>query len=353
MTTIKASAQAYENWLREQIGRDFVEADLCEKHRKMRESPFAFLRATYWRWCEVILDVCPDLSDAPPVLAIGDTHLENFGTWRDHDGRLIWGVNDFDDAADMPYPLDLVRLAASAILARNDDGPTPREICAAILKGYVEGLESPSPFVLERDHRWLREAVLLPEKERRAFWRKFKALEPAPAPKSYRAALEAAMPASEPPPKIAPRTAGTGSLGRPRFVGRGKWNGGPVLREAKGLVPSAWSLHHDARLAPVRVREIATGPFRAPDPHFSLSGNILVRRMSPNSRKIDVEGSASKLLSSRMLRAMGQDIGHCHAASKDAIALVSSDLSRRRAKWLSGAAKAAARAITREYDAFK
>ena len=52
------------------------------------------------------------------VLAVGDIHLENFGTWRDADGRLVWGVNDFDEAAEMPYVLDLIRLATSALVAR-------------------------------------------------------------------------------------------------------------------------------------------------------------------------------------------------------------------------------------------
>ena len=55
--------------------------------------------------------------DAPRVLSVGDLHLENFGTWRDADGRLAWGVNDFDEAAVMPYVLDLVRLATSIQLA--------------------------------------------------------------------------------------------------------------------------------------------------------------------------------------------------------------------------------------------
>jgi len=32
------------------------------------------------------------------VLAVGDLHVENFGTWRDAEGRLIWGVNDFDES---------------------------------------------------------------------------------------------------------------------------------------------------------------------------------------------------------------------------------------------------------------
>jgi uncharacterized protein (DUF2252 family) len=48
------------------------------------------------------------------VLGVGDLHVENFGTWRDVEGRLVWGINDFDDANVIPYTGDLVRFAASA-----------------------------------------------------------------------------------------------------------------------------------------------------------------------------------------------------------------------------------------------
>ena len=64
----------------------------------------------------------PRIGDAPSVLAVGDIHIENFGTWRDEEGRLVWGVNDFDEAAEMPYVLDLVRLATSAALALRNGG---------------------------------------------------------------------------------------------------------------------------------------------------------------------------------------------------------------------------------------
>src|SRR5260370_32652719 len=47
------------------------------------------------------------------VLAVGDLHVENFGTWRDAEGRLTWGVNDFDEAYPLPYTIDLARLATS------------------------------------------------------------------------------------------------------------------------------------------------------------------------------------------------------------------------------------------------
>jgi uncharacterized protein (DUF2252 family) len=61
--------------------------------------------------------VCPELSKGPHILAVGDLHVENFGTWRDSEGRLIWGVNDFDEAYPLSYANDLVRLAVSAHLA--------------------------------------------------------------------------------------------------------------------------------------------------------------------------------------------------------------------------------------------
>ena len=61
MTDIRQSTARYEDWLRAQLAGDVVKKDLERKHEKMRESPFAFLRATYWRWAETVLEICPDL----------------------------------------------------------------------------------------------------------------------------------------------------------------------------------------------------------------------------------------------------------------------------------------------------
>src|SRR5258707_905496 len=143
MASIKESVRAYESWMRKELGRELVEKDLTRKHEKLGESPFVFLRGTFWRWAETILDICPDLAKAPTTLAVGDIHLENFGTWRDDDGRLVWGVNDFDEAAEMPYVLDLVRLATSGLLARPERAMTSSGICTALLGGYRQGLDAP------------------------------------------------------------------------------------------------------------------------------------------------------------------------------------------------------------------
>src|SRR5262245_36449546 len=83
----------------------------------MRKSAFDFCRATYFRWALTIEKVCPEVTDCPRVLSVGDIHVENYGVWRDADARLVWGVNDFDEAATMPYAYDLVRLATSVCLA--------------------------------------------------------------------------------------------------------------------------------------------------------------------------------------------------------------------------------------------
>src|SRR6195256_6741362 len=114
MNIVKATKK-YEAWLALQT--PIVGPDLEIKHEEMAKSVFSFLRATFYRWVQVWPEVCPESYKAPRVLGVGDLHVENFGTWRDSDGRLVWGINDFDEADHYPHTSDLVRLATSALLA--------------------------------------------------------------------------------------------------------------------------------------------------------------------------------------------------------------------------------------------
>jgi hypothetical protein len=352
MKSMRRSAKDYELWLRSELHGELVEKDVRKKHQKMREGPFTFLRATYWRWAEIILDVCPDLRTAPRVLAVGDIHLENFGTWRDMDGRLVWGVNDFDEAAEMPYVIDLVRLATSAALADSEvavDG-----ICSCIRSGYADALENPRPFVLDQHNRWLRELVVVSEDERASFWKKIandrKSTE---RPRSrYVKALLSNMPEGVSGTTFKPRSAGTGSLGRPRWLACGEWKGGLVVREAKALVPSAWDCHTRRSGRRLWSAEISRGRYRAPDPWYHVIGKIVVRRLSPNSRKIEVDKEGRRLLGKKMLTAMGFELGNVHLASGQRGA-IKRDLKTRPAGRLAKAVRSAAAATKADYEEWR
>src|ERR1700722_17802371 len=140
---IHRATEKYEAWLGERI--PLIRADLIRKHALMKEGPFPFLRATFYRWAQTWPEVSPETFAAPVALAVGDLHVENFGTWRDIEGRLIWGLNDFDEMAWMPYTCDLVRLATSALLEIGVDhlhNIDPRRACQAIVQGYKDCLRA-------------------------------------------------------------------------------------------------------------------------------------------------------------------------------------------------------------------
>jgi len=349
---IMESTAAYEKWLRDKLGNELVKKDIAAKHDKMGDSPFPFLRATYWRWAETILDVCPELADAPQVLAVGDIHLENYGTWRDADGRLIWGVNDFDEAADMPYPLDLVRLGTSAMLGC-PHLDTASDIAANILRGYTHGLKNPHPIVLDHHYAWLRKLVNVPNDERGHFWKKMDSLKPATPPVRYMRAIRDGMPDPRGEIAYARRTAGAGSLGRPRFVGTMDWHGAPIIREAKAAVPSAWSRVKGRGPRTVRCYEIATGAHRAPDPWYALTDAVIVRRLSPNNRKLDAETHPLELIDKKMLGLMARDLAAIHLGVKGNRKAISGDLARRKNGWLADAVQRAASFVRGEQREWK
>lgn len=350
MATIQQSARAYEQWLKVQLGGDLVAADLARKHDKMHASAFVFFRATYWRWAETILDICPELADAPSVLAVGDIHLENYGTWRDAEGRLAWGVNDFDEAAEMPYALDLGRLGASALLAGSSQGVAAETACGAILQGYNQGLRAPKPASLDRDNAWLMKLVEVGEHERAKFWKKIADARTKAAPKRYREALIKAMPVPGLTVKTAQRSTGAGSLGRPRWIGVADWRGSPVVREAKALAMSAWARVHAPKSRKIRSGEIANGRFHSLDPWYRIEKSLVVRRLSPNNRKIEAENGGPRLFSSDMLQLMGFELANLHLGVADHRTAITRDLGRRKRGWLAEAAKRAAKACTQDFN---
>lgn len=347
--------KAYESWLKGEC--NVVKKDIAHKHKRMKRDAFTFLRATFFRWAHRIESICPDLKETPAVLSVGDVHLENFGTWRDAEGRLIWGINDFDEAAVIPYAFDLLRLATSIQLAPNaQDAPkismSNRAAAAAILEGYRRGIEYPKPTVLDEEETWMLPLVACTEEERQKFWNDIKRLRPGKMPRKERKTLKKCLPKGTSNLEFAPRQKGGGSLGRPRFVVRAEWRGGHVLREAKALVPSAWEWAHDVRNSKSRFLDLARGEFRAPDPLLHVRDSFIVRRIAPDSRKVELDRSPDVRLTPKLLDAMGFDLGAIHAATTSKNAAVRKDFDSRPPDWLYEAAKTAAAAVEKDFAAW-
>ena len=149
-------------------------------------------------------------------------------------------------------------------------------------------------------------------------------------------------------------SAGTGSLGRPRWLGYGTWRSGPLLRECKELVPSGWTRARGEGGRP-RLNGIARGRYRAPDPWYEASGNLLVRRLSANNRKIDVADrrDAARLLHPDLLWAMGRDLAAVHLGVRDRRDALRKNLEKRKQRWFRTHVEAATEFVAREYAEWK
>lgn len=354
---VDKATQRYEHWLAQWM--PLMPRDLSLKHTLMKRDGFSFLRATFYRWIQVWPEVCEELAEAPRVLAIGDLHVENFGTWRDQEGRLVWGINDFDEAYNLPYTNDLVRLAVSALLASESDhlNLKLKEACDAILTGYMDGLRSGGqPFVLSERHPWLREIATNSLRDPGRFWRTMHAFPVVKhaIPQPAQRALQQLMPDPGLSSRIRRRVAGLGSLGRPRYVAITEWQGGAIAREAKALAPSACTWVREGREdATILYQTIMNQAIRSRDPFVQVQGNWLVRRLSPFCSRMELAVLPKTRDESRLLHAMGWETANVHLGSRKMQQIVRRDLSRRKAKWLRTATKVMVQATRTDWKEWR
>ncbi len=349
---IKKATAKYEAWLARHLR--IVDPDLKFKHAQMRTAVFPFMRATYYRWAQVWEDVCGDAARAPKVLAVGDLHVENFGTWRDIEGRLIWGINDFDETWRLPYTNDLIRLGTSALLAEMDcDAKGGMD---AILKGYREALEAGGrPFVLAEHHPALRHMATARLHDPEPYWRKLRALaelEKA-GPAGVSKAFDHMMPERGLRWRPAHRIAGLGSLGRERFVALAEWRGGSVAREAKALAPSAcvWA-ENGKGTADILYQKILDCSVRCRDPFVRLQKRWIVRRLAPDCSRIELSALPKEHDVVRLLNAMGWETANIHLGSARGRVLLA-DLKKRKRGWLLSAARAMEKAVKADFEAYR
>jgi uncharacterized protein (DUF2252 family) len=104
----------------------------------MLVSPFTFYRGA-------ALVMAADLAETPAtglqVQLCGDAHLSNFGGYASPDRRLVFDVNDFDETLPGSFEWDVKRLAASFVVAGQDNGFHPkkcRKIVLSVVRAYRE-----------------------------------------------------------------------------------------------------------------------------------------------------------------------------------------------------------------------
>ena len=346
------STAAYERWLRQETS--VIEDDLEAKHELMAASSFVFLRATFYRWAQLWLQNETEDS-GPRVHSVGDIHIENFGSWRDLEGRLAWGVNDFDEAFALPYTFDLVRLATSVQLAVKHEHIHPkfRESVPLLLRSYRESLlRGGAGFVLSEKNQALRELIKTQLKKPRPFWTDLLSESSVKnVPKEVQELVNLSLPIHAKVLKWIHRRAGAGSLGRPRFTAIVLLNHAYAAREAKAMVPSACSWL-DPNAKPTNREIFHETPARSGDPFLRFRNNWVIRRLSPDCTKIDLREIVCKDDVRVWIPAMGWEIGNVHLISGKRRQILK-DLEKRKSSWFQDKIEEMVSAVTADWKKWK
>jgi uncharacterized protein (DUF2252 family) len=308
---------------------------LAHKADRMSASPLALLRGSAPLFYEV-LRRHPVLTEGPPGEGwlVGDCHLENFGAFRTGvlststpargGEKIVFDLNDFDDAFIGPWRIDVMRLLTSLILGGRElgtDGRRTLELSDALLESYVSSAfharrPTPAPqaiaALVEKVTARTRKALLdarttLSHGERR-FMRgaRYETL-----PKKLRAKAERAfakyvkrLPGSDRLPAEATqvvdaafRVAGTGSLGCLRVAVLVRGKGGPdgawIFDMKEEGTPSSACLVRPPRMedgerVATAIQACVAHPPRMIGTTKLRGSSMFVRRLSPQEDKLDL-----------------------------------------------------------------
>jgi len=123
-----------------QQNEDRVQDLVPLRMQRMLEDPFAFYRGTAGL---MALDLARDPHSGILVASSGDAHISNFGFFASPERRLVFDLNDFDEAAVAPWEWDLKRLATSVVIggihaeyAESDI----RRVALSVVSAYLSGL---------------------------------------------------------------------------------------------------------------------------------------------------------------------------------------------------------------------
>ncbi|UJL23707.1 DUF2252 domain-containing protein [Lactiplantibacillus plantarum] len=120
-TPVKRNASDYLKHVREML----VPELLPLRRERMSASAFAFFRGSV-----ELMDYDLDYQSSTEISAVvcGDAHIGNFGFYASPERRLVFDLNDFDEAGVHPWEWDLRRLLVSVLLAARDSNFKPKKV---------------------------------------------------------------------------------------------------------------------------------------------------------------------------------------------------------------------------------
>lgn len=136
--------------LHHNLGRDPERLKL--KLAAMRADPFAFFRGTSPLFYATLPHV-RELNSSPMVLACGDLHLENFGSYKGDNRLVYFDLVDFDESCVAPVAFELVRFLTSILVGAkplNISPATASKMVNHFVECYAENVIAAKPRWVER-----------------------------------------------------------------------------------------------------------------------------------------------------------------------------------------------------------
>jgi len=161
------------------------------------------------------------------------------------------------------------------------------------------------------------------------------------------------LPEPKLPYRVARRSTGVGSLGRPRYVAIADWHGSQIAIEAKAALPSSYVWAAGLSDKKTLYQQALDQARRCPDPDVHEYPQWLLRRLSPDSSPIEVEGLAQHRDQDRLLHAMGWEAANIHLGRRRVGKALLADLRRRREASFRAAVRDMSKAITADWKDWK
>lgn len=312
-------------------GRDAQRLKL--KLAAIRADAFAFFRGTSALFYRTLV-LPAALKTSPAVLACGDLHLQNFGSYKGDNRLVYFDINDFDESCVAPLALELVRFQTSLLAGAQVlgiGGKVAGQLLTAFIECYAANLNSQKPRWVERalasgpvrtllrsvKGRHRRDLIAARTRRKRGKTQLIidgkRTLAATAQDRSHVESILAAYAGTQAvegffePVDVARRIAGNSSLGLERYVALVRGTGtfdGQYLIDIKLATPSVLAVHtglrqprwpHEAhRMAMIQGTVQAIAP--------ALLGAVaigkrsyLIKEMQPTADRVDVSALNGKL----------------------------------------------------------